>query len=238
MGSWLRMSGNIPLTMTKEVLERYDITDRYDRTQFKKVYEDIIMVFKKAFGFEDDEIVLDVGFSVTIHEHTFTHDMIDGKMFSDFCMVEDWSHPIVSLSFYNRYDTVSFGLSCIRRVQRELLSQGILMPLCDSEIDDMIEAIRVKTGNAYFPSIAHLSLFLTSNKEDVLHFAERGVAVIPKEAYELPMIRDYTEELVAEKIRYKKLTARFNHRKPTSRKARRKIQRRQDTPITRGESDA
>lgn len=235
MGSWLRMSGNIPLTMTEEVLERYDITDRYDRTQFKKVYEDIVMVFKKAFGFEHDEIVLDVGFSVTIQDHTFTHDIIDGKMFSDFRMVEDWSHPIVSLSFYDRYDTVSFGLGCIRRVQKELLNQGILMPLCDSEVDDMIDAIREKTGLVYFSSIAHLSLFLTSNNEDVLHFSERGVAVIPKEAYDLPMIRDYTEELVAEKIRYKKLTARFNHRKPTSRKARRKVQRRQDTIITRGE---
>ena len=109
------------------------------------------------------------------------------------------------------------------------------MPLCDSEVDDMIDAIRAKTGLVYFPSITHLSLFLTANNEDVLHFAERGVAVIPKEDYELPMIRDYTEELVAEKIRYKKLTARFNHRKPTSRKARRKVQRRRDTPITRGE---
>ena len=256
MGTWLRVRGQVPITITTKAWERasHDVgrtLNRYIQEHFLLVFETVKKTIRDSF---DDIIVgmgLDTGCLLTYNrlEHS-THETLD-PTFANY----DYSNVLVCFNVWDRYSKVHDGLRALRRGQKDLASIGVLMPLTDWDAKRLYEAYNKDAGTIVkylhrtempyihglsekvfeylpfnsAPSAFHVLLKVGSDKESRFVLFDSGdVYVETVKTYDYDWSSPQSFELAEYRRRFEatKALESFNTRKPRTRKQKNKKARR------------
>lgn len=147
MGSWLRIRGQVPITISPKGWKHFE--EKHGRSlssfmaeDFAVAFEDIKTIIREEFS----DIVNGLGLDTECH---LGYLLLDHPSF-EFEMgvngVYDYSHVLVTFNVWDRYSRVRDGLRALRAIQKRLSEIWVYLPLAEWDEDALNDHYKEALG--------------------------------------------------------------------------------------------
>lgn len=145
MGSWLRIRGQVPITISPMAWETFSQRHNQDLScyvqedfvlAFSEIKKIIVEVFNKNTGFGCDSVCY-------VSYNWLNSRDVD---FDTLKRTYDYSNVLLNLNIWERFSMVYDGLRILRSVQKELAKVGVLMPLTQRDEGRLLDEYEKTNG--------------------------------------------------------------------------------------------
>lgn len=145
MGSWLRIRGQVPITISPVAWDTF--SKRHKQNLSCYVQEDFVLAFSEIKKIIVEVFEKNAGFGLDnacyVSYNRLNHPNVD---FRTYKQTYDYSCVLLNLNIWDRHLMVYGGLRILRTIQRELSKVGVLMPLTQWDVDRLLDEYEKMMG--------------------------------------------------------------------------------------------